>query len=104
MITSRRLAVLAAFGLAACGAGDASPTAGEVPVAPATDATPTDDVTVQADGETAATDPAPSANGESGSATIPAALRFSAPLVGGGQLDAGDLADKPTVFWFWSPT
>lgn len=35
---------------------------------------------------------------------VPASLRFSAPLVGGGTLDAADLADKPTAFWFWSPT
>ncbi|MEY4174156.1 MAG: hypothetical protein RI900_1321 [Actinomycetota bacterium] len=33
----------------------------------------------------------------------PAALRFTAPLVGGGTLDASTLADKPTVFWFWAP-
>jgi hypothetical protein len=33
----------------------------------------------------------------------PEALRFTAPLVGGGMLDASTLADKPTVFWFWAP-
>ncbi|MFK8023710.1 MAG: hypothetical protein AB8G26_07080 [Ilumatobacter sp.] len=35
---------------------------------------------------------------------IPEALAFSSPLVGGGQLDAATLADKPTAFWFWAPT
>ena len=34
---------------------------------------------------------------------VPEALQFSAPLVGGGELDAGTLAGKPVVFWFWSP-
>ena len=36
--------------------------------------------------------------------TVPAALQFSAPLVGGGELDAATLAGAPTVFWFWAPT
>jgi hypothetical protein len=31
-------------------------------------------------------------------------LQFSAPLVGGGTLDAATLAGTPTVFWFWAPT
>jgi hypothetical protein len=35
---------------------------------------------------------------------VPQALQFSAPLVGGGEIDAATLADKPTVFWFWAPT
>ena len=34
----------------------------------------------------------------------PAALQFTAPLVGGGELDAATLAGKPTLFWFWAPT
>ena len=34
----------------------------------------------------------------------PALLQFSAPLVGGGDIDATSLAGKPTVFWFWAPT
>lgn len=35
---------------------------------------------------------------------VPAALQFSAPLVGGGEIDATTLAGTPTVFWFWAPT
>ena len=35
---------------------------------------------------------------------VPAALQFSAPLVGGGEFDGAAYADKPTVFWFWAPT
>ena len=38
------------------------------------------------------------------SAVVPASLQFSAPLVGGGDIDAATLAGKPTVFWFWAPT
>jgi hypothetical protein len=35
----------------------------------------------------------------------PEALQFTAPLVGGGEIDlAAGFDDKPTVFWFWAPT
>ncbi len=65
-----------------------------------------------------ADEPAPDAAAPAGEATnddttaddaastvvAPAALQFSAPLVGGGELDATTLAGKPTVFWFWAPT
>ena len=30
-------------------------------------------------------------------------LAFTAPLVGGGELDASTLAGETAVFWFWSP-
>jgi len=48
---------------------------------------------------------APAAQTPVGSASevTPEALRFTAPLVGGGTLDASTLADRPTVFWFWAP-
>jgi hypothetical protein len=36
--------------------------------------------------------------------TAPASLQFTAPLVGGGEIDAATLAGKPTLFWFWAPT
>ena len=29
---------------------------------------------------------------------------FSAPIVGGGELDARSLAGRPVAFWFWAPT
>ena len=35
---------------------------------------------------------------------VPEALRFTAPLVGGGTFDGVAAAGKPTVFWFWAPT
>jgi hypothetical protein len=34
---------------------------------------------------------------------VPAALRFRAPLVGGGEIDMATLADQPVVLWFWAP-
>jgi thiol-disulfide isomerase/thioredoxin len=34
--------------------------------------------------------------------TVPAALAFSAPVVGGGQFDGASLAGKPAVLWFWA--
>lgn len=41
---------------------------------------------------------------ESGDDTVPELLRFTAPLVGGGEIDAAATAGTPTAFWFWSPT
>jgi hypothetical protein len=77
MKSTRALGAIAAGAMlfAACGGGSATDSA------PESDAVP------------AATNDA-----------APAALQFSAPLVGGGELDASTLAGKPTVFWFWAPT
>ncbi|HWM18549.1 MAG TPA: hypothetical protein VNO51_02595 [Ilumatobacteraceae bacterium] len=36
-------------------------------------------------------------------AEVPEALRFRAPLVGGGEIDMSTLADRPVVLWFWAP-
>ena len=42
--------------------------------------------------------------GADGSAPpVAEALDFTAPLVGGGQLDGGDLAGRDVVLWFWAP-
>lgn len=39
------------------------------------------------------------------SVPVPEALQFTAPLVGGGEIDlAAGFDNKPTVFWFWAPT
>jgi len=35
---------------------------------------------------------------------VPQLLQFTAPLVGGGVIDAASTAGTPTAFWFWSPT
>jgi hypothetical protein len=48
------------------------------------------------DGETSETAPP--------SAPAPEALQFTAPLVGGGEIDlTAGFDNKPTVFWFWAP-
>jgi hypothetical protein len=36
-------------------------------------------------------------------AVVPEALRFRAPLVGGGEIDMSTLAARPVVLWFWAP-
>ncbi len=96
VLVSRRRAVLipAALALvvAACG-GSSSDSGDDAAAAPAASA-PSE----AADRTTAAPEPAEEAG------AVPAALQFTAPLVGGGELDAATLADKPTVFWFWAPT
>jgi hypothetical protein len=40
---------------------------------------------------------------EQGSGASLAALDWSVALVGGGQLDGGDLAGRDVVLWFWAP-
>ena len=35
---------------------------------------------------------------------VPEALRFTAPLVGGGEFDGTTVAGRPVAFWFWAPT
>jgi hypothetical protein len=37
-------------------------------------------------------------------ATAPEVLRFTTPIVGGGELDGSSLAGRPVAFWFWAPT
>jgi hypothetical protein len=36
-------------------------------------------------------------------AAVPAALDFSAPRVGGGELDARSYAGRNLALWFWAP-
>lgn len=102
--------------IAACG-GDAgsdttaevsAPTAAEASAAEpadAGDALP-DNLRTEPDEpeQAAATEPDAPAPAPANDAVVPALLQFSAPLVGGGNIDAANLAGKPTVFWFWSPT
>lgn len=86
------LAVSAGFVLAACGGGSDD---GADVAAPATEpaAQPADDA-------------APASESESGGVVgdAPEILQFTAGLVGGGDIDASELAGSPTLFWFWSPT
>ena len=48
---------------------------------------------------------APASAPAAGAATgvAPEALRFTAPLVGGGTIDLAAYADQPVLFWFWAP-
>jgi ABC-type glycerol-3-phosphate transport system substrate-binding protein len=86
-MTSRRILRTAAFVLAAgfavvaCGGSDSA-----------------DDGSSSSPAATETAD-APAADGDA-----PEILRFTSPLVGGGELDAATLAGTPTAFWFWSPT
>lgn len=50
------------------------------------------------------TDPSTATQDAEPGAAVPEVLRFSAPVVGGGQFDASTLAGRPTAFWFWAPT
>ena len=134
VIRRRALLVTAAVTLTVAGCGGSSSTGDETDAAtadaPATasadDPSTASETTASADGPTptAGADdeaaPAPAtapatAGGDPGSeepdtneapapVEAPEALRFTAPLVGGGELDVATLADKPTVFWFWAPT
>lgn len=86
---------------------DAAASADSQPIDSApVDSTPIDSTPIEAEAEPSTPDepttdePAPTTQ----AVTVPAALQFRAPLVGGGEIDAATLADKPTVFWFWAPT
>lgn len=36
-------------------------------------------------------------------ADVPEALKFAAPLVGGGDIELTTLAGRPVLLWFWAP-
>lgn len=42
-------------------------------------------------------------DGTTASIAAPAALQFSAPVVGGGTLDLASFAGTTVLFWFWAP-
>jgi hypothetical protein len=106
-VLRRAFPILAATVLAACGGGAArssgdtaaAPTGtqgGAPPTAPPTDATPA----TAAPPTRVPSDPSDEATS---GATVPAALQFSAPLVGGGDIELGALAGRPVLLWFWAP-
>lgn len=102
--------------LAACGGGsdadDAVATPGAATDPPAVDAPLDTEAASEGDtGADASTESGPTESGSTDAAPIdppvadaPPALQFTAPLVGGGEIDATTLAGQPTAFWFWSPT
>lgn len=105
--TGRRAAVtavlVAAVALAACGSDpvDSTVRAGTQADRPAAAATtPATDAGAGAGAgvESTVADTA-------ASISAPAALQFSAPLVGGGEFAGPEqAAGKPVAFWFWAPT
>ena len=106
MKSSQVLGIIAAGSLLSVGCSDASTTDSEAQIEISSLTTEvvanpsTDALTAEATGDAAASDDAIT----EGNAAAPSVLQFSAPLVGGGDLDATTLAGKPTVFWFWAPT
>ncbi|MBT5275722.1 MAG: hypothetical protein HOJ85_15875 [Ilumatobacter sp.] len=102
MKSTRVLGAIAAGSLllTACSGGSATDSATEIAAEPATEVPAAEVPAAEATGDAAGDD----AISDSDTAAAPAALQFSAPLVGGGELDATTLAGKPTVFWFWAPT
>jgi hypothetical protein len=102
-VTGRRarqtaLAVATILALAACG-GDADTTTSDL----TTD--PTSPTTVQAEAAPTTTPPPPTepSSTEAAPVPIPEILRFAAPVVGGGELDAASFAGAPVALWFWAP-
>lgn len=88
---TRFAAAVAGFALLAAACGGGSDTA---------ESEPADSLADVAVAESGDASDAPSAS----SADAPEALQFTAPLVGGGEINAATLSDKPTAFWFWAPT
>jgi hypothetical protein len=118
----RRLAIpgliSGALLLAACGGSDggAAPAATATPTtsSAATGATDPDPDGSATGGDTpdagvGTSDPSPESPGTPdptlpGEPTaVPPVLDFSAPLVGGGQIEVASLAGTPVLFWFWAP-
>lgn len=93
MVFARALPILAATLLVACGGNGDDATSTPATAAPASSAPAT---ALPASPEQESTDDAMAA-------TAPAALQFSAPLVGGGEIELGELAGRPVLLWFWAP-
>jgi hypothetical protein len=110
----RSVVALAAAGLAlaACGSDDTAddavpPTAAPAVTTPsggAEDTTGADDATATTAPSAGTADPGGTTTTPSEPVTVPAALQFTAPLVGGGEFDGASVAGEPTLFWFWAPT
>ncbi len=109
-VTPRRLlaaACAATLVLGACGSGSDDSSAVATPAAAPAAADSAGDTPTDTPTDSAVEGAESSAGGDgtaTDAATVPAALQFTAPTVGGGELDAATLADKPTLFWFWAPT
>ncbi len=71
---------------------------------PATSPPGADQPSATVPAEPATEQPATEPAGSAAAPVAPEALQFTAPAVGGGEIDAASFAGKPTVFWFWAPT
>ena len=93
--------VAAGLLLAACGGSGSTDTAGTGTAAPG--ATSAVDATPDA---TASASSAPEAGpGDTAAAVaVPDALQFTAPAVGGGEIDFTRFAGRAVALWFWAPT
>ncbi|MEQ1702282.1 MAG: hypothetical protein ABMA25_19395 [Ilumatobacteraceae bacterium] len=97
----RSLLTLVATGLllAACGGSESTGTGAAPTAAPeATSAVET------APGDSAAAAPDTAPGDSAPAAAAPVALQFSAPAVGGGEIDFTRYAGRAVVLWFWAPT
>jgi len=98
------IAALALFG-AACGGASSPEAVEQAESVPATEA-PSGDVTSDQapDATTPAVDGQAGAETDSPAVAAPETLQFTAPLVGGGEIDlAANFDNKPTLLWFWAP-
>ena len=104
--------VVALFGAACSGASDSTDTAASSGTDTAADDAPANDDTPAtgdaADGDAAAApdDDATTGSGSDSSGDDMAVAwehDWSGELIGGGQLDANDLAGQDVVLWFWAP-
>ena len=97
----RRLAVPAviAVALAACGGGADEPDAATAPTTTAAAI----ERPATSEGSSESTGTPESTGIDAGGAIVPEALQFSAPLVGGGDIEMASLAGRPVLLWFWAP-
>jgi hypothetical protein len=79
-------ALVGALALAGCG-GSTDPVPADAAVAP----------------NGPAVDSASDAGSETAADGVPAALDFTAPLLGGGEIEMGTFAGRPVLLWFWAP-
>ena len=97
------VAPLALAALAACGSNTTASTSGDAAT-----------TVVAAASDTAGKAPTSSVGGDVGTtgpagagtatADVPEALQFSAPLIGGGEIDLREYAGRTVALWFWAPT
>jgi hypothetical protein len=101
----RRLVPLLTVGvLAACGSSSDDTGAATTEGSTVTDTEPAPSAPATTDTTTDAPSGSTDPDDAGGAAVaVPAALDFSAPLVGGGDIEVAALAGRPVLLWFWAP-